>query len=150
MGNWIIVNMEGNVSKEEVNELIKYLKVDKSTYSSLAEEELGVYYLQVSSGICGLGEWINEDGSISAIGNVYERDCEPEDLFNEVKALCGKFKSLDLTIHVGGDYESISCVATIVGNSERVEKLPPQIAELGEISSDSMKDNFLKALGMKL
>lgn len=150
MGNWITVNMKGKVNKEEAREMVEWLKFSRETFSSIAEEQLGVYYLQIITSVCGINNWVGADGNINVTGNVFERDCETEDLFNEVKALCNKFKTLELTIHVGGDYESTKCVATIVGNNERVEKLPPQIEELGEISSDNIRENFLQALGVIL
>lgn len=150
MGNWITVNIEGKVNKDEAKEMLEWLTVDRQTYSSIAEEQLGVYYLQISQGVCGLGDWIKEDGTLSGIGNVFERDCEPQDLLNEAQVLCKQFKSLELTVHVGGDYESTECVATIIGNKDKVELLEPQIKTLGEISTDQMQNNLLKALGLKL
>lgn len=141
MGNWITVNIKGKVNKEEAKQLIEWLTVDKQTYSSMAEEQLGVYYLQISRGVFGLRQWVKEDGTINSLGNVYERDCEASDLYSEVQSLCKRFKSLELTVHIGGDYESTKCVATIVGNKDKVELLEPQIENLGEISADQIKGN---------
>lgn len=149
MGNWITVGMVGSANKEDAKRMIEWLTFSRETYSSVAYEKLGVYYLQISSSVYGLNKWIKEDGIINVTGNVFERDCEVDELYEEVKALCNEFKSLELTVHIGGDYESTKVVATIVGNSESVELLEPQIEELNEISMNATMERLGDALGIK-
>lgn len=127
MGNWITVNAIGKVDIEEARVMIDMLKYDNKTYTSIAEKELGVFYLQFGKGVFGLNQWINEDGSIFAAGNVFERDCDVEDLVNELSALANKFTSLDMELHIGDWYESLKCVATVKVKNGIAKKFEPQI-----------------------
>ena len=71
-----------------------------------------------------------KDGTIDAKGNVYERDCEVDDLLNELTALSNKFRTLEMLLHIGGDYESTLCKATIKVENGVVELLEPQLKEV--------------------
>lgn len=148
MGNWRTVQIIGEVKNyEEVGQLINYLTVDKNNYTSKAYND-DIYYLQFGIGLCGLNQWVNFNGKINTIGNVFERDCEIEDLEKELNILANKFKSLDITLHVGDDYESLDCVASFIVKNGRVEKHDPLVKEIESISLERMEMNLKKALGI--
>lgn len=146
MGDWRTIELKGNVHNEEdVNKIIKYLTVSRETYNSEAYD-YGIYYLQFGTGLCGINQWVNEDGTIDICGNVYERDCEVEDLQSELTILANKFHSLDMVLHVGDNYESKDCVVSFMVKNGKVEKVDPMISELSGIDNGRMMSNLFKAL----
>lgn len=140
MGDWRTVNIKGRISKDEVNAARDFLK---SNYW----REDGVYYLQFSEGLCSIGEWIREDGIIDVIGNVYERDCENEDLLAELTVLAEKFPTLDIILHSGSNWESLTCSASFVVKDGKCEQKEPMIPEIHAIPSAQMYMNLAKSLG---
>jgi len=148
MGDWRTVQLVGKVAdKSEVEGIIKYLKVDKNSYDSLAYDD-GVYYLQFGSSLCGINQWVNSNGKISVIGNVYERDCELDDLEKELNVIAKKYNSLDLVLHAGGSYESTECTASFIVKNGIVKRCEPMVKEIDKISKDRIQSNLFKALGM--
>lgn len=140
MGDWRTVNIKGKISKDEVNAAREFLKSDYYREDS-------VYYLQFSEGLCSVGEWVKEDGTIDAIGNVYERDCNNEDLLRELTVLAEKFPTLDIILHSGSNWESLTCSASFVVKDGKCEQKEPMIPELHEISSAQIYTNLAKAFG---
>jgi hypothetical protein len=146
MGDWRSVNIKGKVTdKEKVKEIRDYLKYNSKTYGSKAEKD-GIYYLQFGEGLCGLNEWIDYDGNIDALGNVFERDCENSDLLKELTILAEKYPCIDLVLHSGDNYESLICTASFVVKDGIVKQEPPMIDELEKMSNDKMQANLYKAL----
>jgi hypothetical protein len=147
MGNWRTVEIKGEVkNKAEVSEIRNYLTYDRNTYESAASND-GIYCLQFGESLCGINKWIDQSGIIDASGNVWERDCEIEDLKNELETLASKFLSLELTLNAGDDYESENCVASFIVKDGKVEQVDPLVKELNGINQDYMTANLMKMLG---
>lgn len=146
MGNWRTVELKGKMSnQDDVKGIIEYLTVDRKDYESKASED-GIFYLQFGSGICGINQWVGSNGEIDVCGNVYERDCEVDDLERELNRIAACYPSLDMVLHVGGDYEDTNCVASFIVRDGLVQKVEPLINELSGINSGYMKQNFMKAI----
>lgn len=145
MGNWRTVNIVGKIGKKECKEAINFLTVDFN-YNSKASDELDIFYLQFSESLCGLGNWVKNDGTINAVGNLWERGCSIDALEDELIKLSNKFKTLEIKLHAGDDWEDLKCVATFNVKDGVVIKLPPEIDRLKEISNEEMAFNLLKQL----
>ena len=122
MGNWTTVHISGTCDKKDIPALKKEVNVgdDWKKFHCLC-------FTRVS--ICGLGNWVDEN--ISALGNLAERDYGVNDVAEQLKKLVRVAPSLNLKIHVGGDYESLDCVATVncIGGKITVDK--PEIPRTG-------------------
>lgn len=145
MGNWRTVQLKGSVAPEDAAAIRAYLQVDKQTYESPTSED-DIFFLQFGTGLCGLNQWVNQDGTIEAVGNVFERGCDLDNLEEELNILAKKFPSLLLMLHAGDDYESKNCVATFIVQQEKVEKSQPLITDLDEISQDQVMINLMNQL----
>jgi hypothetical protein len=147
MGMWRTIQVEGKITgRSNIDTIIDYLTVDKRTYDSKAYEEDEIFYLQFGNGVYGINQWIKSDSSIDAVGNVYERDCTIDDLFNELSKLAKKFPTLDMYLHAGDDYESRTCVCSFIIKDGEVSKVEPLINELNEISDEQAMKNFISQL----
>jgi hypothetical protein len=146
MGNWRTVEIKGMVQDiNEAREIIAYLTVDRKSFESPASND-DIFYLQFGRGLCGLNQWVKSDGDIDVCGNVYERDCEIEDLESELTTLAKKFPSLLLELNAGGDYESTDCVATFFVKNGKVKRMDPVTKYLGGIEKDRVMYNLLRQL----
>ena len=92
----------------------------------------------------GINGWVKE--TISAIGNLSERDYNVEDVVEQLKKLSIVAPSLNLVVHCGGEYESKECVATVILSNGNVETKEPQIDRLMEVSDSQMMGNLFKNL----
>jgi len=146
MGNWRTVELKGKVTnRDEIEKMIDYLTVDQNSCTSQAYND-EIFYLQFGTGLYGINQWINNDGSIDICGNVYERDCAIEDLHNELSILAAKFPSLELILHVGGDYESTECILSFIVKNSEVKKVKPLVNKLNGIDKERAMANFFKAI----
>lgn len=136
MGNWRTVNMIGSCSAEDLPALKKALDPgeDYANFNCLSE----------SSSLCGLNNWAKE--KISTIGNLSERDYDPQDVAKTLEELVKVAPSLQLIVHCGGDYESTKCVATVRVLDGKVDLMPPQIEEIHSIPEGTITSNLLNAL----
>lgn len=146
MGNWRTVEIKGNVSINQKDGLITYLTTDENWESPSSKDD--IFYLQISktNSICGLNKWINNDGSIDASGNVFERDSQPEDIKNEMITIAENFDGLNVIVNIGDDYESETCVMSLIVKGGKVEVVEPIVKNLEGIGLNQMEINLLKAL----
>ena len=121
MGDWRTVNILGAMKPEEAKEMIKELRSDDIW-------ETPAWGFAINFSLCGLNQWVKENGDIIGIGNLAERDCEIEDIEIGLEYLVSKYPSIELTLHAGDNYESKDCVATFEVHDGIVEKKEPQIA----------------------
>lgn len=131
MGNWRTVNIHGKISKCEAKELIETLSEDKGWYTPASCFTMG-------RSICGLNQWVKNDGSINAVGNLAERDYTNDDIESGLRFLAEKFPSLTLTLHSGSDFESLDCSATFHVENGIVTRCAPEISVLREITPMSI------------
>jgi hypothetical protein len=138
MGNWTTVHISGTCNKEDLPALKEAVNTgdDWSKFHCLCN----------TGGLCGLGDWANE--SISALGNLAERDYGVEDIAEQLEKLVKEAPSLKVKIHVGGDYESLKCAATVICEDGKVSIDEPEIKELPSIPQGQIQANLLKAMGL--
>lgn len=139
MGNWTTVHISGKCNKADLPALKEAVNTgdDWDKFHCLCN----------TGGLCGLGDWPNE--TISAIGNLAERDYDVESVAEQLKELIKIAPSLDLIVHVGGDYESLDCVATVKCKDGVVTIFDPEIKTLPAIPEGQITGNLLKALMMR-
>ncbi len=139
MGNWTIVEMEGSCDSEEVSVLQREVAFDMN-----ADEWENFNCLSATNGICGLGNWAGR--TIDAVGNLAERDYGAEDVAEVLEDLVKVAPSLNLKVHVGGEYEDKKCVATVTCYRGVVTIGSPEIKSIGEISEEQMRENLIKQI----
>lgn len=136
MGNWTTVNMIGKCNEEDVSALKQAITVN--------DDYENFHCLSNTGGLCGLNDWAEEQ--INAIGNLAERDYDADDIAEELKKLSEIAPSLNLVVHVGGDYESLDCIHTVKCKDGKVDILEPEVKQLMGIPKGQMEGNLLKAM----
>lgn len=136
MGNWTTVKLEGSCSAED----LPALRAAVNT----GDDWEAFHCLCNTGGICGLGDWTGTE--IDAVGNLAERDYDKDDVAEQLRELVKVAPSLKVDAHIGGDYESKECVATVICDGGRVTIEPPRIQEIPEISQAQMQSAFLEAI----
>ena len=121
MGDWRTVNISGLMNADEAKEMIKELRSDDIW-------ETPAWGFAINFSLCGLNQWVKENGDIMGVGNLAERDCKIEDIEMGLEYLASKYPSIELTLHAGGNYESKDCVATFTVCDGIVKQKEPQIA----------------------
>ena len=128
MGNWRTVSIKGSMDVNEAAKMIKELRSDETWMLPAA-------CFHIHQSVCGLGVWINENGSIDRVGNLAERDFNLEDIEYGLVYLAANYPSLQITLHAGDDYEDLTCVASFVVKDGSVTRVPPQIEKLPPIET---------------
>lgn len=136
MGNWTTVHISGMCDKKDLPALKK--AIDKGN------DYENFHCLCNTGGLCGIGDWVNED--ISVVGNLAERDYGQDDIKDKLQDLAKIAPSLTLKVHVGGDYESLDCVATVVCAEGEVNINSPEINKLPSIPQGQIHGNLMMAL----
>jgi hypothetical protein len=118
MGNWTTVSMRGTLAAEHVAAVREHItaKPDYSNFHCLTGS---------IAGLAGLGMWAKEE--IHADGNLAERDYGADSVAEVLRELVVIAPSLDLKVHVGGDYESTTTVATVTAKDGVVVIGPPEV-----------------------
>ncbi len=138
MGNWTTVNIEGSCPANEVDALRDYVNAyNNGDYSR-------IHCLSNGSGLYGLGDWANE--GISVTGNLFERGFGKDDVAETLKTIGELCPNADIKVHVGGDYESLECVATVHLNKGRVNILDPERKTLAPLDQSKIAGNLMRAL----
>lgn len=140
MGNWRTVHLQGSVSVDDHPALVKYL------HEGYESSEWGCLH---SGGLGGLQNWAREHaederGRVKfwSFGNLGERDFTPEDVAAEIRRIKDQVApSLIVRVDCGGDYEDLTCVATVlVGEDDSVAVLPPMVGWLPEELGPSVEE----------
>lgn len=137
MGNWRTVHVTGQCATAHVPALRRFLGAD------YADDNWGCLH---NGGICGLQNWADE--SIDAVGNLAERDFTVEDVAEEVRKIIRDVApSLRVRIDCGGDWETLSCVATVLTDEDGTVRVSdPMVAAIPEISKTQIQRGLLDAL----
>lgn len=135
MGNWRTVDMVGHIDKSDVENIRSYLRSDKNEASCFTMGE---------PSLCGLNQWVNDDGSIDVSANLYERDFDNEDIKYSLEVLASMYPSLSLTLHSGSDYESTVCSATFHVRNGTVVMCPPEVEKIRECRCLSVKEYLIE------
>ena len=120
MGNWKTVNIRGKIDASDVENIVAVLN-EESCWKTPAA------CLSIGESMCGLNCWIESDGAINASGNLSERDFTNDDIDEALQYLATLFPSLDITLHAGGDFESLECTATFHVNQGVVCRCSPEV-----------------------
>lgn len=136
MGNWIRVKIEGNCDAADVVALRKALTLEK---------DFSNFHCLTNGGICGLPNWAAE--SIDAVGNLFERDYDEEDVADTLEELAEIAPSLNVRVHMGEDNEGNKCVATVGIRGGKSYIVEPEIEEIPEIDQEQMLENLKWQLG---
>lgn len=138
MGDWRTVNIIGSCDPSEVERLRSVLAYD---FNGPTDQKFYALGHSTPGSVCGLSAW--PAATIRAVGNLHERDYDPEDVAEELRELVGVAPSLRVMIHCGGPNESLECVATIVvGEDGTVGLLPPAVVSIEPISEEQMRSNM--------
>jgi hypothetical protein len=97
-----------------------------------------------NGGVCGLPNWARE--KIDVVGNLAERDFDVDDIRDTLLDLADAAPSLEVKVHVGGDYEAAECVATVTLEAGGSTIGPPEIEEVPAISEEQMRGGLLAQL----
>lgn len=135
MGNWMTVNMTGSMTEQDAAALREYLGYSLRARDDPAWDRFGpLSFSRDQPSLCGLNDW--PAATVSRNGNVAE----------ELATLVKVAGSMLLTVHCGGDYESLDCVATIRVGEGLVSLGKPEVARIGEIGDDQAVANMFRAL----
>lgn len=145
MGNWRTVNIRGHMNVDEAKDAIKLLGKDKVKVWELYESiEQNFDCLLFSDSLCGLNQWIKEDGTIDAIGNLYERDFDNDDIEMALNFLAKRYPSIELTLNSGSDWENLVCSATFHVKNGVVERCAPEVNEIHGIPREVVKERLFR------
>lgn len=136
MGNWTTVHISGSCETDDLPALKEAVNT--------GEDWEAFHCLSNTGGLCGLGDWTGE--TMSAIGNLAERDYGVESVAEQLKELVKVAPSLSLVVHVGGDYESLDCIATVKCKDGAVTIHKPEITTLPSIPEGQIMGNLIMAL----
>lgn len=137
MGNWTTVQMIGKCDSKDIPALKNAVCIgdDWDKFHCLAH---------TMTSLCGLNNWVSED--INKSGNLSERDYDADDVAEVLSGIIKTVPSLTLKVHIGGDHESLDCVATVTCESGEVSVGEPEIKTLPKMSEAEMMGNMSAAL----
>jgi hypothetical protein len=136
MGNWRTVRIVGTCPVDDVEPLKQAIddEWNDATWGPLT----------ATRGLAGLGSWPAE--KMDCVGNLAERDYDPEEVAAHLKRLVSHAPGLALKIHCGDEYEEKNCIATITVADGQVTEGPPEVETVSEISDDQLMANFAAAV----
>lgn len=142
MGNWRTVDIRGRMNPVEAGEMIEELTYGDDWLKCDTDAEC----LLMGRSMCGLNQWVNNDGTIDTVGNLAERDFDNDDIEKALAFLASKYPTMELTLHSGSDWESTVCSATFHVKDGKVERCEPEVANIREISDDVMQARLMDML----
>lgn len=147
MGNWRTVNIKGKVNPDEAKRMIEDLTIVYNFGDEECDFESKIFCcLSMSNSLCGLNQWVQPNGDIDAIGNLFERDFDNDDIENTLKMLVKLYPSLELTLHSGSDYESLECSATFHAGNGEVNRCEPEVEKIKGLDKIDIRKRFLEIL----
>jgi hypothetical protein len=145
VGNWRTVNMTGTMTGEDAALLRAYLGYSFRERNDPAMKRFGpLSFCREQPSICGLNAWPAPE--VARSGNLAERDYGVDDVAEHLRELVAVAGSMMLTVHCGGERESLDCVATIRVGEGLVAAGKPEVERLAEIGDEQMLRNFMTSL----
>jgi len=142
MGNWRTVNIVGSIAPEHVEPLRKHITGAYDDLSSDAWENFGP--LTIVEGLCGLNDWVGE--KVNAAGNLAERDYDVEDVADHLRKLLAVAPSMSLLVHCGDEWESTTCVATVVVRDGEVRVDEPHVQAVEKMSDADVQARMFRLM----
>lgn len=156
MGNWRRAHIIGTCDESDLAKLREYLYIDLDTLGSLLDtpeqqaidddigNRFGPLSITKSGSICGLDNWLAVKMDIR--GNLAERDYSPQDVCNQLNECLKYAPSLHVKVHLGDDWESETCIATVkrLGDSYFVAK--PAITTVDSLTESEIDIKFADAI----
>ena len=136
MGNWRTVDMRGHIDVKDVDSICEFLSNDLDCGDA--------WPFTMGLSLCGLNKWVNDDGSIDTVGNLYERDFDNDDIEKALTIIAKRYPSLEMTLHSGSDWESTICSATFRVKNGEVERCEPEVEEIRELVGISIEEYFMR------
>lgn len=145
MGNWRTVNMTGTMTEQDAAALREYLGYSFRTGNNPEMDRFGpLSFNRDQPSLCGINDW--PAPTVNRAGNLAERGYDVEDVADELRKLVALAGSMLLTVHCGGDYESLDCTATIRVGEGLVAVGKPEVEKLAGIDDDQAVANMFRAL----
>lgn len=92
----------------------------------------------------GINDWPAPE--VNRAGNLAERDYDPDDVAAQLRELLAVAGTMLLTVHCGGDWESLDCVATIRVGEGLVAIGKPAVERIRPMSEEQADLNVIGAL----
>jgi hypothetical protein len=131
MGSWRTVHITGTCHPDEVDILYAHLHLprDPNKWNLRIFEKVGSL-TPIPRGVFSLPNWAAEN--IDALGNLFESGSSIEAIAEHVERLVDVAPSLNIQVDCGGEFESLTCTASVVVFQDRmvgilrpkVEKIP--------------------------
>jgi len=135
MGNWTRVRIEGYCIESEVPSLRRHLE------AIFMDPSWGPLH---NGGLAGLPNW--GLAVIDVVGNLGERGFDSEDVADALRTIGVIAPSLFVRVHMGGDYESAECVATVELCDGKTTIGEPKIKEIPDITEEQMEAALFRQL----
>ena len=143
MGNWRTVNITGSMDPREAKDMIDFL-----TYGdNWSKWDTDAAPLLINESLCGLNQWVSDNGTIDAIGNLAERDFDNGDIEKALIYLAQKYPSMKLTLHSGSNWEELQCTATFHVEGGVVRRCEPEVEMIHAIPEGQGMMRLMKILG---
>ena len=124
MGNWRRVEIIGTCDAKDVPKLAAAV--------NCSPDFQDLHCLSHYRSICGLPAWAGT--KIQAVGNLAERDYTLDDVVRQLDELLKVAPSLNVKIHVGGDYEAEIVEGTVSVRDGKAVLGPPEAERVPSIT----------------
>lgn len=135
MGNWHRAQIIGTCPADQVEALRAALDPGRN-YEN--------FHALVCGGLAGLPNWANE--TFSVVGNLAERELDAESVQEALEDLFGVAPGIECKVHIGGDYESSECVATVTATNGDALVGDPEIETIPDVPDHQMRSSLLSQL----
>jgi hypothetical protein len=142
MGNWRTVRIIGECGLRDVPALR-----DVTYISDVMDDDKPWLALCGGNGLCSLGDWAST--KIDVGGNCFERDYSIEDIADHLRQIAAAAPSARLKVHCGDDWESETCIATVVLDDAGVRVEDPEVPEVEGVDGDQMIGRLHAQLGQR-
>ena len=142
MGNWRTVHIHGRVDEKDVDKLRGVLYCAKETEDSWDYLPLAWHE---NHSICGINDWVG-NGTINVVGNLNEKDVTNEEVVAHCFTIANMFPSASFKIDMGGNYENLDCVATVIVENGTARIVAAEVEKIPDISADAIRGRLMTAL----
>lgn len=137
------VNIIGTMTPEDAVKLRAHLGYSFDPGDSGWDRFGPLSFDRDQTSICGLGSW--PAPAIDRVGNLAERNYDPENVADHLRELVTVAGSMLLKVHCGAEYESTRCVATVSVGEGVVAVGKPEVEQLKPLDEGQMTANLLRA-----